>query len=87
MYYRIKLLVMSTFKEIKDKLKFTQNDHPQNIPPSPKVEKKTTDQIFEIEEARYMLNLVANSDFKGRDIQVVYDIAFKLQNILQTIND
>jgi len=34
-----------------------------------------------------MLNLIANSDFKGRDIQVVYDIAFKLQNILQTIND
>ena len=38
---------------------------------------------FEIEEARYMLNLIANSEFKGRDVQVVYNIAYKLQEILQ----
>ena len=49
-----------------------------------KVEK---DYIFEIEKARYMLNLISNSDFKGRDVQVVYDIALKLQTILQTINN
>ena len=38
---------------------------------------------FEIEEARYMLNLIANSEFKGRDVQVVYNIAYKLQETLQ----
>jgi len=78
---------MATLQEIKNKLKFKPNDQPNVTSSLPKIKEETTDQIFEIEEARYMLNLIANSDFKGRDIQVVYNIALKLQNTLQTIND
>tara|TARA_Y100000389_G_scaffold95604_1_gene92292 strand:- start:3134 stop:3397 length:264 start_codon:yes stop_codon:yes gene_type:complete len=87
MYNRIKFLVMSTFNEIKNKLKINPQ---KEVPINTSLEENKKELInssFEIEEARYMLNLIANSDFKGRDIQVVYDIAFKLQNILQTIND
>lgn len=77
---------MPTLQELKNKLK--NNQKPALEEPvfeeDTKVEK---DYIFEIEEARYMLNLISNSDFKGRDVQVVYDIAFKLQTILQTINN
>ena len=78
---------MSTFNEIKNKLKINPQ---KEVPINTSLEENKKELInssFEIEEARYMLNLIANSDFKGRDIQVVYDIAFKLQNILQTIND
>jgi len=79
---------MSTLQELKNKIKFNQenNQKPQIETPQVDIEVEK-DYIFEIEEARYMLNLIANSDFKGRDIQVVYNIALKLQNILQTIND
>ena len=47
----------------------------------PKVENTITP-LFELEETRYMLNLIANSEFKGRDIQTVYNIALKLQENL-----
>ena len=77
---------MPTLQELKNKLK--NNQKPALEEPvfeeNTKVEK---DYIFEIEEARYMLNLISNSDFKGRDVQVVYDIALNLQTILQTINN
>ena len=76
---------MPTLQELKNKLKNNSATTEE-----PKVIEKTPvepDYLFEIEEARYMLNLIANSDFKGRDIQVVYNIALKLQNTLQTIND
>jgi hypothetical protein len=76
---------MPTLQDLKNKLK----NNPVTTE-EPKVIENTPvepDYLFEIEEARYMLNLIANSDFKGRDIQVVYNIALKLQNTLQTIND
>ena len=38
---------------------------------------------LEIEEARYLLALIAKTDFKGTDIQVVYNIAVKLQSIIK----
>ena len=38
---------------------------------------------LEIEEARYLLALIAKSDFSGKDIQIVYDTALKLQEIIQ----
>ena len=41
------------------------------------------DNSFEYEEARYMLNLIAKSDFKGQDVQVVYNIALKLQTLIK----
>ena len=38
---------------------------------------------LEIEEARFLLALIAKSDFSGKDIQIVYDTALKLQEIIQ----
>jgi len=43
--------------------------------------------MFELEEARYMLNIIANNDFKGRDVQIVYNIALKLQDIIKNKNN
>ena len=45
------------------------------------VSKKTS--LLEIEEARYLLTLIAKSDFSGKDIQIVYDTALKLQEIIK----
>jgi len=79
---------MPTLQELKNRIKFNQEDNQKPQIETPQVDIKVEkDNLFELEEARYMLNLIANSDFKGRDIQVVYNIALKLQNILQTIND
>ena len=79
---------MPTLQELKDKLKFNQENNQQTQPKiledDIEVEK---DYIFEFEEARYMLNLISNNDFKGRDVQIVYNIALKLQTILKTLND
>ena len=38
--------------------------------------------FLEIEEARYLLSLIAKSDFSGKDIQIVYNTALKLQEII-----
>ena len=38
---------------------------------------------LEIEDARYLLALIAKSDFSGKDIQIVYDTALKLQEIIK----
>jgi len=79
---------MGTLQELKNRIKFNQEDNQNPQIETPQVDIKVEkDNLFELEEARYMLNLIANSDFKGRDIQVVYNIALKLQNTLQTIND
>ena len=48
--------------------------------PTPIVEENNT---FELEEARYLLALIAKTDFKGTDIQIVYNIAVKLQSIIK----
>ena len=78
---------MATFEELKNKIKFNKKSDLDINEILESNNELTTNQIFEIEEARYMLNLIANSDFKGRDIQIVYNIALKLQDILQTIKD
>ena len=78
---------MATFEELKNKIKFNKKSDLNVGEVLENNNELTTNQIFEIEEARYMLNLIANSDFKGHDIQVVYNIALKLQDILQTIKD
>ena len=43
---------------------------------------ETAKDSLELEETRYLLGLIAKSDFSGKDIQIVYNIALKLQNIL-----
>ena len=34
-------------------------------------------------EVEFLLNLIANSDFKGKDVQIVYETAVKLQQLLK----
>tara|TARA_R110000744_G_scaffold165383_1_gene282519 strand:- start:737 stop:958 length:222 start_codon:yes stop_codon:yes gene_type:complete len=72
---------MASFKELKDKI--LRNGEP--ISSSPKVLKEENNNL-EYEEARYMLNLIAKSDFKGQDVQVVYNIAIKLQTLIKSLN-
>jgi hypothetical protein len=74
---------MASFKDLKNNLTGKK--------PEPKVweEKEETpnNPTFEYEEARYLLNLVAQNDFKGQDVQVVYNIALKLQTIIKNTKE
>jgi len=72
---------MAFFNDIKNQIKnknenveLNQDDLENNL-------------MFELEEARYMLNIIANNDFKGRDVQIVYNIALKLQDIIKNKNN
>lgn len=69
---------MPTFKDLKKTL--LRENQPEKIEPKI-LEKK--DNSFEYEEARYMLNLIAKTDFKGQDVQIVYNIALKLQTLIK----
>lgn len=72
------LSFMATFQEIKNLAKeSTQESLTQEI----KVPQ------LELEEAKYLLALVARSDFKGQDVQIVYNIALKLQETVKTLNN
>ena len=74
---------MSTLKSLKDKIQ-------GKISPYDKVHKNQTLEIkdpkqgLEIEEARYLLTLIAKSDFSGKDIQIVYNVALKLQSTIKS---
>jgi hypothetical protein len=79
---------MATLKEIKQNSlqKNDFSDQPQTF--DEQIEETTEEENkFEYEEARYILNLIARSDFKGQDVQMVYNIAIKLQNIIQNLKD
>ena len=69
---------MASFKDLKKKI--LNSDQPEKVEPKVLKEK---DNSFEYEEARYMLNLIAKTDFKGQDVQVVYNIALKLQTLIK----
>jgi len=49
------------------------------------VESKNLPQL-ELEEAVFLLNLIARSDFKGQDIQAVYNSVLKLQETIKILN-
>ena len=72
---------MASFKDLKNKL-LKEDNIEETKKPEPKVLENIENNQFELEEARYMLNLIANSDFKGKDVQVVYNLAVKLQSII-----
>jgi hypothetical protein len=69
-------------KVLKENKKNTKDTIEENI-------KDTTlnsiKQNLELEEARYLLSLIAKSDFNGKDIQIVYNVALKLQQIIESI--
>lgn len=54
------------------------------LPTSETVSDSSTSSSLEIEEARYLLSLIARTEFSGKDIQIVYNTALKLQEILQS---
>ena len=69
---------MPSFKNLKSRLQGKE------ITPKPTNNKKLKEQdILELEEARYLLTLISRSDFMGKDIQTVYNVALKLQNIIK----
>jgi hypothetical protein len=70
---------MAFFNDIKNQLKGIN----KNVELNSQTELLDDDLMFELEEARYMLNLIANSNFPGRDVQMVYNIALKLQDIIK----
>ena len=73
---------MASFKQLKNRL--SGNPEPKVKTTPPKSEDNLTPiPTLEIEEARYLLSLIAKTDFSGKDIQIVYNTALKLQEILQ----
>ena len=71
---------MATFKEIKQK--FSGNKPTKIKDP---IKPQSENNNLELTEARYLLALIAKSDFSGKDIQIVYNVAFKLQKIIENI--
>ena len=70
------LSFMVTFQEIKNTVKESTQES---------LTKEIKVPQLELEEAKYILALVARSDFKGQDVQIVYNIALKLQEIIKTL--
>lgn len=44
-----------------------------------KGKEKQEQQTFTKDELEFLLNLIANSNFDGKDVQIVYDTAVKIQ--------
>lgn len=78
---------MASLQQLKNRLsgKTIEEPTPKKIPLSEKITptKNISLPSLEIEEARYLLSLIARTDFSGKDIQIVYNTALKLQEILQ----
>ena len=71
------LSFMATFQEIKNIAKESTQES---------LTKEIKVPQLELEEAKYILALVARSDFKGQDVQIVYNIALKLQETIKNLN-
>ena len=82
---------MASLQELKNRLSnpSMKIEPPKDLPKdldtttSDSEDNNTTSQL-EIEEARYLLALIAKSDFSGKDIQIVYNTALKLQEIIKS---
>ena len=78
---------MASFKDLKARLQGKPEKNP--LLQTPKLKKEIQEfeeekQNLELEEARYLLTLIAKSDFQGKDIQIVYNVALKLQNQIKS---
>lgn len=78
---------MASLQDLKNKIL-----NPSYEPPSKKKKpvsntSKKDSLLLEVEEARYLLSLIANTDFSGKDIQIVYNTALKLQEIIKENRD
>lgn len=89
---------MASLQQLKNRLsgKTTEEPTPKKTPLSEKITQSEKISLpeppeseipsvptLEIEEARYLLSLIAKTDFSGKDIQIVYNTALKLQEIIQ----
>ena len=80
---------MASLQQLKNRLSGTTEKATPKKKTLPKNTNKTISSSFpdipvlEIEEARYLLALIAKTDFSGKDIQIVYNTALKLQEIIQ----
>ena len=75
---------MASFKDLKARLQGKESpsvSSKKQLQPSISSESTTN---LELEEARYLLSLIAKSDFNGTDIQIVYNVALKLQNQIKS---
>ena len=78
---------MASFKDLKARLQ--GKPEVKSSIQTPKFQKeiqefKEENQNLELEEARYLLSLIAKSDFQGKNIQIVYNVALKLQNQIKS---
>lgn len=76
---------MASLQDLKKKIL-----NPSYQPPSKKTSSSDSGKhslLLETEEARYLLSLIANTDFSGKDIQIVYNTALKLQEIIKENRD
>jgi hypothetical protein len=63
--------IMAEFKKIRSNIKSTASKDKQIELSLTKI------------EVEFLLNVIANSDFKGKDVQIVYETAVKLQQFLK----
>ena len=78
---------MASFKDLKSRLQGKPVINNLQIPnPNKETQefKEEENPNLELEEARYVLTLIAKSDFQGKDIQIVYNVALKLQNQIKS---
>jgi hypothetical protein len=71
---------MASLQDLKNKILNPSYQPPPKKSPLPP---KKDSLLLEVEEARYLLSLIANTDFSGKDIQIVYNTALKLQEIIK----
>lgn len=75
---------MASLQQLKNRLSgIPEKKETKKFTPSKTKKTNISNPILEIEEARYLLSLIARTDFSGKDIQIVYNTALKLQEILQ----
>lgn len=46
----------------------------------------TEDLLLGREEVKFLLSLIKDSDFKGKDIELVYNVTLKLQKVFNILN-
>ena len=72
---------MASLQDLKNKILNPSYQPPKKVKSSTPIKKDSL--LLEVEEARYLLSLIANTDFSGKDIQIVYNTALKLQEIIK----
>ena len=75
---------MASFKSLKEKLKNPLYEKESKISEPKTIDNPKLNQL-DLEECRYLMNLIASSNFKGTDVQILYNIVLKLQTTIKSI--